>query len=161
MWNLLWVSVINSESKLSLFVRYLYVRKYSASCGDNIYIGQGVIIKNIQYLELGSNISIHAYSYLDAAGRINIYNNVSIAHHSSLISFDHTWENSEIPIKYNKVVKGKILINEDVWIGCGCRILSNVTIGSRSVIAAGAVVKNDVVSKTLVGGVPAKEIKKI
>lgn len=55
----------------------------------------------------------------------------------------------------------QVIINDDVWIGAGAIIVPGVTIGKGSVIAAGAVVTKDVAPYTLVGGVPAKEIKKI
>lgn len=151
----------NSENKIILLIRYLYIKKNAKICGSNIYIGRNVVMKNINLLELGNNISIHANCYLDAAGGIKIKDNVSIANQSSIISFEHTWLNEELPIKYNEVIFGEIVINEDVWIGCGCRILSNVKIGERSIIAAGAVVNKNVDSRSIVGGVPAKVIKEI
>ncbi|MDO6450501.1 acyltransferase [Oceanobacillus profundus] len=159
--SIVWNLADNSESKLSILIRYLYLRKYAKECGKNIFVGKGVILKNINYLSLGSNISIHAYSYIDAVGNIDIGDNVSIANHTSLISFEHTWEDTSLPIKYNKIVNGSILIKEDVWIGSGCRILSNVTLGRRSIIAAGAVVTKEVIPNNIVGGVPAKVIKSL
>jgi len=159
--DILWSIFDNSESKLSLLIRYIYARKYLRSCGENIFIGKGVVLKNISNLTLGSNFSVHAYSYIDAAGEIIIGDDVSIANHTSLISFEHTWGDIQLPIKYNKVEKGSIYIHDDVWIGCGCRILSNVTINTRSIVAAGAVVTKDIMPNTIVGGVPAKKIKEI
>lgn len=52
-------------------------------------------------------------------------------------------------------------IENDVWIGCGVRIMAGVTIHKRSIVAAGAVVTKDIDSGSLVGGVPAKMIKEI
>ena len=54
----------------------------------------------------------------------------------------------------------RVLIGSDVWIGAHVRIKSGVSIGSGSVIAAGSVVVRDVEPYTIVGGVPAKQIKK-
>ena len=54
-----------------------------------------------------------------------------------------------------------IHIGNKVWIGMGAHILPGVSIGDEAVIAAGAVVTNDVPEKTLVAGVPAKIIRKI
>lgn len=149
------------EGKPVLLLRYFYVRKNAALCGENIFIGKYVTLKNIDGLSLGSNISIQAYCYLDAFGKINIGDNVSIANHSSIISFEHTWSNENIPIKYNSIQKGTINISQDVWIGSGCRILSNTTINTRSVVAAGAVVNKDVDSNSIFGGIPARKIKEI
>ncbi|ASK62284.1 acetyltransferase [Virgibacillus phasianinus] len=159
--NLFWFICDNSESKPCLLLRYLYLKKYIKNCGENIFIGKGVVLKNSRKLSIGSNVSIHAYSYVDAIGGITIGDNVSIANHTSLISFEHTWENTEIPIKYNNTKKGSIKVSDDVWIGCGCRILSNVTIHERCIVAAGAVLNKDTKSNTLMGGVPARDLKQI
>lgn len=56
--------------------------------------------------------------------------------------------------------KGDITIGNDVWIGNNVTILSGVTIGDGAVIAAGAVVAKDVDPYTIVGGVPARRIKR-
>ena len=66
-----------------------------------------------------------------------------------------------MPIKYNPSVCSPIVVNDDVWIGCGCRILAGVEIGDRVVIAAGAVVNKNVERNSLYAGVPAKKIKSI
>ncbi|MGX7595068.1 acyltransferase [Planococcus plakortidis] len=159
--DLVWNLTSIFENKFVILIRYLYLKKYAGECGDNIYIGKYVILKNIQDLQLGSNISIHAFCYLDSFGCIKIGDNVSIANHTSIISFNHTFEDKSLPIKYNLVEKGKINIEQDVWIGSGVRILPDVTIKSRSIVAAGAVVVKDVLVGMIVGGVPAKTIKEI
>ncbi|RWN28346.1 CatB-related O-acetyltransferase [Mesorhizobium sp.] len=58
------------------------------------------------------------------------------------------------------VSKGPILVGNDVWIGARAIILSGVIIGDGAVIAAGSVVTRDVAPYTLVGGNPAKVIKR-
>ena len=56
--------------------------------------------------------------------------------------------------------KGDIIIGNDVWIGYEAVIMSGVTIGDGAIIAARAVVTKDVPPYTIVGGVPAKLIRK-
>jgi acetyltransferase-like isoleucine patch superfamily enzyme len=51
-------------------------------------------------------------------------------------------------------------VEDDVWIGYGAIVMSGVTIGRGSVVAAGAVVASDVGCYSIVGGVPAREIGK-
>lgn len=56
--------------------------------------------------------------------------------------------------------KGNIIIGNDVWIGYDAIILSGVTIGDGAIIGSRAVVTKDVPPYTIVGGVPAKAIRK-
>ena len=124
-------------------------------------IAEGVFLHNIDNMTIGSNISIHPMCYIDATGGLTIGNDVSIAHSTSILTTEHTWNDGSIPIKYNEVIMKNVIIENDVWIGCGCRILSGVTIKNRSIIAAGAVVVRNVSKNTIVGGIPSKLIKKI
>ena len=56
--------------------------------------------------------------------------------------------------------KGDIVIGNDVWIGYEAVILASVTIGDGAIIGARAVVTKDVPPYTVVGGVPARQIKR-
>lgn len=53
-----------------------------------------------------------------------------------------------------------VVIGNDVWIGSGVTIINGVTIGDGAIIGAGAVVTKDIAPYSIVGGVPAKEIRK-
>ena len=52
-----------------------------------------------------------------------------------------------------------VVVEEDAWLGCNVTLLSGVTIGRGSVVAAGAVVTKDIPPYAIAGGVPAKFIK--
>lgn len=65
----------------------------------------------------------------------------------------------EIPAENEDLSKGPIVVNDDVWIGAGATILSNVTIGQGAVVAAGAVVTKSTPPYAIVGGDPAKVIR--
>ena len=56
--------------------------------------------------------------------------------------------------------KGDIVIGNDVWIGYEAVIMAGVHIGDGAIIGTRAVVTKDVPPYTIVGGVPAKEIRK-
>lgn len=150
-----WSLTTSFSGVLATLFRYLSFSSRLKFFDKNIYIGTHVILKNIHNMEVGKNFSLHDLSYVDAQGGVKIGNNVSIAHNCSLITFNHTWDNHDLPIKYNPTIKASITIEDDVWIGCGVRIMPGVVLGSRSVIAAGSVVVKNVPSTILVGCISA------
>ena len=145
--------------KIQIAFRYCIVASLCTKIGDNVFIGKYVSLKHLNNIEFGSNISIHDMCYIDGYGGIKIGNDVSIAHASSILSSSHTWHNNVVPIKYNDIIKGPVIISNDVWIGCGTRILSNVMIEERTIIAAGTIVNKNLPTGHLGAGVPM-QIKK-
>lgn len=112
--------------------------------GENTYIGPSITITpyngtfNQNLLTIGS--------------RVEMGPNVNIACSATL-------ERSKLSSQYGTIEP--ITIEDDVWIGVGATILPGVMVGKCSIIASGAVVNKDVPPYTMVGGVPAKEIKRI
>lgn len=106
---------------------------------------------------VGKNVFINFdCTFLDLGG-ITIDDDVMLAPKVSLLSEGH-------PVTVNDrqtLTAGRIHIQRNAWIGAGATILQGVTIGENAVVAAGAVVSNDVPANTIVGGVPAKTIKTI
>ena len=72
--------------------------------------------------------------------------------------FGNGWENAMEGKSYPN--KGDLIIGNDVWIGYNATIMSGVTIGDGAIIATNATVTKDVTPYTIVGGNPAKEIRK-
>ncbi|WP_220470828.1 MULTISPECIES: acyltransferase [unclassified Colwellia] len=162
--NTLFSIASSMPTLIGVGIRYVLLKSISPKIGDNVYIARWVVIKSPSKLEIGNNVSIHEFSYIDAKGGISIGDDTSLAHNCSLISFEHSWGEIDKPIKYNKLLLSPIHIAQDVWVGCGARILSGVSIPSRSIIAAGSVVTSKSVEKSpgiIYAGVPAKKIKKI
>ncbi len=108
---------------------------------------------------IGKNCSINPYTVLYGHGNLTIGDNVLIAGHTLIIPSNHIFSDTEKPINTQGETRLGIIIEDDVWIGSGCRILDGVTIGKGAVVAAGAVVNKNVNPYTVVGGVPAKLIK--
>jgi virginiamycin A acetyltransferase len=74
--------------------------------------------------------------------------------------FFEEWDLDKKNVKSAWDNKGDIVIGNDVWIGYEAVILSGIHIGDGAIIGARAVVTKDVPPYTVVGGIPAKEIKK-
>ncbi len=123
----------------------------SVSVFTPLYINYG---KNTK---IGKNVFINFdCTFLDLGG-ITIEDNVMLAPKVCLLSEVHP-----ISAKDRQTLRtGKIHIKKNAWIGANATIMQGVTIGENSVVAAGAVVSKDVPDNTIVGGIPAKIIKKI
>lgn len=110
-----------------------------------------------RHIRLGKNIFInHACTFLDLGG-ITIDDHVQVGPKVNLIT-----ENHPIDPNNRKTLDLKsIHIKRNVWIGAAATILPGVTIGENSIVAAGAVVRNNVEANTIVAGVPAKLVRTI
>lgn len=108
------------------------------------------------FVSMSSNVQANA----SEKGKIVIGNYVLIAPNVVLRSSDHVVTDVNRPIRMQGHTGGEIIIEDDVWIAANVVVVGGVRIGKGSVIAAGAVVTHDVEPYTIVGGVPAKFIKK-
>ncbi|MFC4222721.1 acyltransferase [Lysinibacter cavernae] len=75
------------------------------------------------------------------------------------MSTEHNYASRDLPIRDQGTTASKTVIESNVWIGAGAKILAGVHIESGSIVAAGAVVVSRVSANSIVGGVPAKVIK--
>ncbi|MCP1126096.1 acyltransferase [Bacillus sp. 3103sda1] len=146
------------DNYIAMLIRYICLKNCAKSCGENVAIFSNVYLHRIHNLEVGDNVSIHPLCYIDASGGIKIGDDVSIAHNSTILSEEHIYSDLEKNIKDQGCEFKETIIENNVWIGAGSRVLGGSIIRSGSIIAAGAVVKKEVKSNTIVGGVPAKKI---
>ena len=93
-------------------------------------------------------------------GPVSIGHHVNLAQGVTVTALNHNYADATRRIDEQGVTTKPVTIADDVWIGAGAVVLPGVTIGQHAVVAAGAVVTNDVPEFCLVGGVPAKIIKK-
>jgi acetyltransferase-like isoleucine patch superfamily enzyme len=113
---------------------------YATTLGYNNVLGGDIIIG--KYCQLGTDVALHATNHP--------------------MSFMSTYINSNLFNGELKQLKenNKIVIGNDVWIGHGVIIVGNVIVGNGAILAAGTVVTKDVLPYSIVGGVPARVIRK-
>ncbi|NBB22844.1 antibiotic acetyltransferase [Runella sp. CRIBMP] len=124
----------------------------NCSLGDYVYIADNSLLSNTtigKFCSIGPEVriglGIHPTSFI-----------------STFPTFFSTKQQCQITLVEKDYIEetGAVTIGNDVWIGANALVLYNVTIGDGAVIAAGSVVTKDVPPYAIVGGVPAKIIKK-
>jgi len=110
-------------------------------------------------LRIGSDCIINAPLFLDLSAEIRIGDRVSVGHHCVFVTAHHEIGSPDFRAGVN--IGRPIIVEDGSWIAARSTILPGVTIGESSIIASGALVAENVPSNTLVGGVPARLIKKL
>lgn len=128
--------------------------------GKKVLIYPAVYIKVPECLSMGYSITIHEFCYFSCDGGVSIGNNVSIAHNCTILTTSHIYDSPDKNIRDSGVVYDRVIIGNNVWIGCGTRILAGSVIGDGVVIGANSVVKGILPSDTVCVGMPAKPKKK-
>ena len=107
-------------------------------------------------ITLGKNIFINMGCKFQDQGGIFIGDGTLIGHNVVLATVNHAMPAQERATMH----LAPIHIGRQVWIGSNATILPGVTVGDGAIVAAGAVVAKNVPANTVVGGVPARVIKK-
>ena len=144
-------------------LRGFLCKRIFKSCGDNINIEKWAYFGLGNDIEIGSNsgIGIRANIYgIGGGGELIIGKNVMMAPDVSILTLKHHHDETSVPIINQKISPSKVVIEDDSWIGIRSVILPGVKVGKGSIVAAGAVVTKDIPKYSIVGGVPAKIIKK-
>jgi len=135
--------------------------------GKNFHAGRNVVIWAKEQVVIGDNCYIGRNSQIES--NVQIGDDVLIANNVAFVGrYDHNYEEVGTSIRFSAQVRdedytwlecGRVTtVEDDVWIGYGVIILSGVTIGCGSIIAAGSVVTKDTDPYSIYGGTPAKKI---
>lgn len=136
-----------------------------AECGENVRFSKTSSFSGIENIHIGNNVSLSSATILTTRAKVFIGDYVMFGPHVTIVSGDHRTDILDRPmmtIKDSEKLPENdmdIHIEDDVWVGANAVILKGVTIGTGSVVSAGAVVTKDVPPYAIVGGVPAKVIK--
>lgn len=141
--------------------RYIILKVFLKHLGNtSLRIRDGVTIHVPEKVSIGEHTTLNEWVLIDGSGGVKIGNWVRIGHSASFLSSDHEFNDKNLPLAKQGLRLGQIIVEDDVWVGAGAKILRGIHVGRGSIIGAGAVVTKNVPEYTIVAGVPAKVIKK-
>lgn len=123
--------------------------------GSDCYIGEDTTFWVSKGIIIGNRVLI--------ANNVNIFDNTTHPINKKM-RYQHECivKTKGMPqYKFDSIEEAVVQIGNDVWIGCNSIICKGVTIGDGAIVAAGRVVTKDIPSDTMVGGNPAKILKKL
>lgn len=147
--------------KFANAIKSALLRSRGAVVGDDVNYYPGVWITPARNLEIGSNVNISLGVIITTAGGVKIGDRTMLGYRTQILSSNHTIDAEAEGVHGTGKTYHEVSIGKDVWIGGACVILPGVNIGDGAVVAAGSVVTKDVEKRSMVAGVPARQIKKL
>lgn len=145
------ISIIPSQYFRKLILKYIFRMKISLKT----VLYSGFKISNASKIEVGASSVIGHNVTLDGRAGIDIGENVNISSEVMIWTEQHDYNDPNF-----KIVGGKVIIEDFVWISARAIILPGVKIGKGAVVAAGSVVTKNIPPYSIVAGVPARIIGK-
>jgi acetyltransferase-like isoleucine patch superfamily enzyme len=108
---------------------------------------------------IGEGSSIGDHSLVDLSGDLLIGRNVSIGPYSIIYTHDHCYDEGVEAAWKSPVKISNVVVEDGAWIGTRVTILPGVRIGKMAVVAAGAVVTQDIPDHAIYAGIPAKPLR--
>lgn len=139
-------------------IRYLSYLPRFDEVGDEIVLDTDIYINNPHNISIGNGTFIGQGVTLNAIEEISFGENCGIAAGSYFMTWNHVIDDRTVELRATGKESAPIHVGDGAWVGYDAIVLSGVTIGKGAVVAAGAVVSEDVPDWTVVGGVPASPI---
>lgn len=146
--------------KISNAIRIFLCRRIFKYCGNVSNINRKVYFGTGNLIEIGDYSSIGANNVIPKNTIIGKY--VMMAPEIHIVANNHKFDSTKIPMCFQHSIEGQTptIIEDDFWIGVRAIFTPGHRIGKGSIIAAGAVVTKDVEPYSIIGGNPAKLIRK-
>jgi acetyltransferase-like isoleucine patch superfamily enzyme len=103
---------------------------------------------------LGSRVTVEAYLDVDVGPECLVGEGAYIC------DYDHEYRDPRVPIRTQGIVKSRVRIGRDCWVGQGATVLRGSTVGPGSVVGARAVVKGDLPPYSVAAGNPARVVRR-
>lgn len=157
-WNVVWLLLARwTPDHVRFFSdwRVFLLRLFGADIGHRCLVKSSCEIWQPWKLKMGCHVALSEHVVCYTVDQISIGSNATISRDVFLCCAGHDISSRTMELTY-----APIEIGANVWIAARAIVLPGVTIGGGAVVAAGAVVTKDVEPWTVVGGNPAKSIKK-
>lgn len=146
------------DNTFFLRLRGWLIRPFLGKCGNDLRLARNVNFYNPSNLRIGNNVYIAFGCQIMANDVIEIADEVMFGPYVVVSAGNHTCRNGSF--RYGIPLLAPIVIGHGAWVGTHVVVTAGSTIGPGALVAAGAVVTGEVLPNVIVGGIPARLIKK-
>ena len=148
-------------NKLLKLILDNYLNSYLKDYLSKNLLNQYLVFGDRSKLQIAKNAIVNNALFNLESGTITIEDYVFFGHNVSILTGTHDYNKFGRERQLAVLSERDVVIKEGAWIASNVTILGPCTIGEHSVVAAGALVKEDVLPYTVVAGLPARVIKKL
>jgi acetyltransferase-like isoleucine patch superfamily enzyme len=142
-------------------LRRILAKRVFKSCGDDVVIHHNVLFNSGRNIELGDGVFLNRDVMLDDRAPLTIGDHAMVAAGVVIETHSHVFDDFSVPVSHSGRTSAPVHVGSNTLIGYKVAVMAGVNIGNRCVVAANSVVTKDVPDQTIVGGVPARLIKKV
>jgi len=140
-------------------LRPLILRRAGLEFDENCFILGGLVVLNTEKITFGRDCFINHGCLIDASAAVSVGHDVHLAAGVQLLTATHDVGTGDRRAGTPRAAP--IRIGDGVWLGARVTVLAGVAIGDGAVVAAGAIVTNDLLKDRLYGGVPARLLRRL
>jgi len=142
---------------IALRLRGLLARPFLGSCGHNLRLGRRITFYDPRHISVGRDVYIAQGSWIAAAARISIEDEVLVGPYAVVVSSFHTALNGSF--RFGPVGQAPVRIGRGSWLAAHVTVAAGADIGQGCLIGANSVVTSNIPDYTMAAGSPARPLK--
>jgi len=145
--------------RIGFHLRQKFFSRRLKQAGEDLKVFEGARFRVIERMSVGDRVHIGVDCFIQAAGGVEIGNNVILGPGVKIWSMNHVFADPDTPVHDQGYEKKPVRIGNDVWIGANAFIMPGADIGDGSIISAHAVVGGKTIPPySILAGNPARKI---
>lgn len=145
------------DNVIFIRLRGRLARPFFKSCGRRLGIGRNVCIYNSSFMSLGEDVYIAYGCWFNCTGGVEIHDEVLFGPYCIIASSNHSLKNGSY--RFGNSILKKIIVGKGSWISSHVTITAGTVIGESVLVAANSVVNKTIEDRSVVGGIPARNIR--
>lgn len=128
--------------------------------GEGVFLGRGTILScKDGDIVLGDHVNLGFYCEVFSGSSVTVGAHGLFAAYAYLVGGGHAFDDIDVPVVEQARTSRGIVLDENVWLGTGAKVLDGARIGRDAVVGANAVVSGDLPAGAVAAGVPARVLR--